>query len=73
MLVLGTVRNISFLLTILGLYSEIALSRKPFRIGHMYIYTILVRMTHTMTSHNTDHSSCDMLYSAVEIMTVRMQ
>jgi hypothetical protein len=32
------------------LYSEIALSRKPFGIGHMYIYTCLLRMTdRTMT------------------------
>jgi hypothetical protein len=26
------------------LYSEIAPSRKPFRIGHMYIYTFMLRM-----------------------------
>jgi hypothetical protein len=32
------------------LYSEIALSRKPFGIGHMYIYTFLHRMTDTMTA-----------------------
>jgi hypothetical protein len=31
------------------LYRETALSRKPFRIGHMYIYTFLLRMTDTMT------------------------
>jgi hypothetical protein len=41
--------------TILGaifklLYSEIALSLKPFGIGHMYIYTLLLGMTDTMTS-----------------------
>jgi hypothetical protein len=36
---LETVRNVSFVLTILELYIEIALSRKPFGIGHMYIYT----------------------------------
>jgi hypothetical protein len=35
------------------LYSEIALSRKLFRIGYMYIYTYLLRMT----SQNTDLSS----------------
>jgi hypothetical protein len=48
--------------TILGaksklLYSEIALSRKPFEIGHIHIYTLLLRITDTMTSQNTDHSS----------------
>jgi hypothetical protein len=41
------------------LYSEIALSRKPFGIGHMYIYTFLL----TMTSQNIDLSSWDTLYS----------
>jgi hypothetical protein len=41
------------------LYSEIALPRKPFGIGHMYIYTVLLRMTGTMTSQNTDLSSWD--------------
>jgi hypothetical protein len=35
-------------------YSEIALSRKPFGIRHMYVYTILLRMTDTMTSLDTD-------------------
>jgi hypothetical protein len=44
------------------LYSEIALSRKPFGIGHMYIYTFLLRMTDTMTSQNIDLSSWDILY-----------
>jgi hypothetical protein len=34
------------------LYSEIAVSRKPFGIRHMYIYTFLLRMTNTMTFHN---------------------
>jgi hypothetical protein len=34
---LETVCSISFFWTILELYSEIALSWKPFRIGHMYI------------------------------------
>jgi hypothetical protein len=48
--VLETVRNISFLTTILELYSEISLSRKMFGIGHMYIHTFLLRMTVTMTS-----------------------
>jgi hypothetical protein len=30
-------------------YSEIALSRKPFGIWHIYMYTFLVRMTDTVT------------------------
>jgi hypothetical protein len=54
---------ISFLSTILELYSEIALSWKPFGIGHMYIYTFLLRMTDTVTSHNIDLSSWDILFS----------
>jgi hypothetical protein len=50
--------------TILGaksklLYREIALSRKPFRIGPMYIYTFLLRMTDTVTSQNIDLLSWD--------------
>jgi hypothetical protein len=45
-----------------GLYSEIALSRKPFGTGHMYIHTVLLRMADTMTSQNTDLSSLDTLY-----------
>jgi hypothetical protein len=53
--------NIS-LSTILQLYSEIAQSRKPFGIGHMYIYTLLLRMTDTTTSQNIDISSWDTLY-----------
>jgi hypothetical protein len=62
---LETVRNISFLSTTLELYSEIALSRKPFGIGHMYIYTFffLLRVTYTMTSQNIDLPYCDTLYS----------
>jgi hypothetical protein len=46
------------------LYSEIGLSRKTFRIGHMYIYVhILLRMTDAMTSQNIDLTSWDILYS----------
>jgi hypothetical protein len=44
------------------LYSEIALFRKPFGIEHRYIYIFLLRMTGTMTSHNIDLSSWDILY-----------
>jgi hypothetical protein len=45
------------------LYSEIALSRKQFGIGHMYIYIFLFRMTDTVTSRNIDLSSWDTLYN----------
>jgi hypothetical protein len=57
-----TLHYISFLSTILELYSEIALSRKPFGIRHMHIYTFLLRMTDTMPSQNIDLSSWDTLY-----------
>jgi hypothetical protein len=50
------------------LYSETALSRKPFGIGHMYIYTLLLRMTDTMTSQNIDLSSWDTLYIEGEVL-----
>jgi hypothetical protein len=40
-----------------GLYSEIALPRNPFGIGHMYIYTFFLRMTDTITSQNIGLSS----------------
>jgi hypothetical protein len=43
------------------LYTEIALSRKPFGIGHRYVYTLL-RMTDTMTTQDIDLSSWDTLY-----------
>ena len=56
-------RNISFLSTILRLYIQIALSRKPFGIGHMFIQTFLLRMTDTMNSQNIDLSSWDTLYN----------
>jgi hypothetical protein len=38
------------------LYSKIALSRKLFGIGHMYMYTFLLRMTDTMTSQSIEIS-----------------
>jgi hypothetical protein len=44
------------------LYSEIALSRKPFWIEFMYIYTFLLKMTDTMTFQNIDFSSWDTQY-----------
>jgi hypothetical protein len=48
--------------TILEPYSEIALSQKLFRIGHMYIHTFLLRMPDTMTSQNIDLHFWDTLY-----------
>jgi hypothetical protein len=44
------------------LYSEIALSRKPFGIGHMYIYIFLLRMTDIITSQNIDLPSWNNVY-----------
>jgi ABC-type polysaccharide/polyol phosphate export permease len=44
------------------LYSERALSRKPFGIGLMCISTFLFRMTDTMTSQNIDLFSWNPLY-----------
>jgi hypothetical protein len=52
------------------LYSEIALSRKPFGIRHMYIYMFLLRMTDTVTAQSSDLSSWDTLY--VGILTVSL-
>jgi hypothetical protein len=49
-------------LLVCKVYSEIALSRKLFGIGHMYIYTFLLTMTDTMTSQNIEVSSWDILY-----------
>jgi hypothetical protein len=46
------------------LYSEIALSRKPFGIEHMYKYIFLFSMTDTMISQNIDLSSWDILYNS---------
>ena len=45
------------------LYSEMVLSWKPFAIGHVYIYTFLLRMTDTVISQNTDISFWDTLYT----------
>jgi hypothetical protein len=44
------------------LCSEIALSRKPFRIRHMYIYNFLLWMADTVTSQNIDLSFWNILY-----------
>jgi alpha-mannosidase len=45
------------------LYGEIALSRKPFGIEHMYIHNFFLRITDTVTSQNIDLSSWDILYN----------
>jgi hypothetical protein len=46
------------------LYSEIALSGKPFGIGHMYTYTLfLPGMADNMTSQNINLSFWDILYN----------
>ena len=55
----------SFLPTILRLYIQTALSRKPFAIGHMFIWSFVLRMTDTMTSQNMDLTSWDTLYFIV--------
>jgi hypothetical protein len=44
------------------LCSEVALFRKPFGIGHMYIYNFLLRMADTMTFQNINLSFGDTLY-----------
>jgi hypothetical protein len=41
--------------------TKMALSRKPFGIGHMFIYSFLLRMTDTLTSQNIVLSSWDTL------------
>jgi hypothetical protein len=51
-------------------YSEIALPRKPFGIGHMYIYTFLFRMADTMTSQNIDLSFWDTPYTVIITITI---
>jgi hypothetical protein len=47
------------------MYRETALSRKPFGIGHMYIYTFFLRITDTVTSQNIDLFSWDTPYVRV--------
>jgi hypothetical protein len=46
-----------FLVNNVEVYSEIALFRKLFGIGVVYIYTFLFRMTDIMTFQNIDLSS----------------
>jgi hypothetical protein len=52
------------------LYSEIALPRKPFGIGHIHIYDFLLRMTDTMSSQNVDLSSWDILRGQMRKISV---
>jgi hypothetical protein len=47
------------------LYSEIALSRKPFEIGLMDMYSFFLRMSDTMASENIVVFSWDTLYMSV--------
>jgi hypothetical protein len=65
--VLETVRNISFLSTVLELYSEIALSRKSFGIGHMnkYIYIYFFLNGRYYDLQNIDSSSWDIPYTTI--------
>jgi hypothetical protein len=51
-------------------YSEITVSRKPFGIGHTYVYTFLLRMTDTVTSHNIDLFSWGTLNMIKDISVV---
>jgi hypothetical protein len=53
------------------LYSEIAISRKPFGIGHMYIYTFLLRMTDTRTSQNIVTFPPGLFIDALSIETAK--
>jgi hypothetical protein len=55
------------------LHSKIALSRKPFGIGHMYIYTLLLKITDTMTPQNIDRLSWDILYIGDPLRILRSQ
>jgi hypothetical protein len=53
--------------------TKIALSRKPFGIGHMFIQSFLLRMTDTMTSQNTDLSSWDILYTSNKTIKILLR
>jgi hypothetical protein len=53
--------------------NTIGLSRKPFGIGHMHIYTFLLRMTDTMTSQNIDLSSWDTLYNSIYVCSCKSE
>jgi hypothetical protein len=55
---------------VVRLHSGIARSRKPFGIGHTYIYIFLLRKTDTVTSLNTDLSSWHTLCNHTHITVV---
>jgi hypothetical protein len=55
------------------LYSEIALSRKPFGIGHTYIYSSLLRMTDTVTSLLLGYSVYDCIKRTDSAVTGKRQ
>jgi hypothetical protein len=40
---------------------------------HVYIYTFLLRMTDTVTSQNTDFSSCDIPLQVTEVPSIAIQ
>jgi hypothetical protein len=68
-----SVSNISFLSTILEMYSEITLPRKRFGVEHVYIYNFLLRMTYTMISLSTDLSSWDSLHIFIHIIKMKVE
>jgi hypothetical protein len=49
--------------------TKMALSRKPFGIGHMFIWSFLPRMTDTMSSQNIVLFSWDTLYIYIAVHT----
>jgi hypothetical protein len=60
------------------MYSERALSRKPFRIGHMYIHIFLLTLTDStrMTSQNNELSCWETLcnmYRSMKVVEIRQQ
>jgi hypothetical protein len=56
-LLTGIAFHLFTLSTILKLYSEVALSWKPYGIRRMYSYNFVLRMTHTVTFQNISPSS----------------
>jgi hypothetical protein len=53
------------------LYSEIAPSRKPFGIGHIYIHTFFSRITDAIFPQKIDISFWNILYNILELIEVR--
>jgi hypothetical protein len=56
--------------SVLNTYSEIALSREPFGIRHMYMYAFLLRMVDTLTSQNTKIFFWSTLYTLYIFSTI---